>query len=58
MRMLYAPLLHPPRDLMRLCSLDMVSVGSDQQTLTIHLWDHGEHNHVTLSHPSFVTFSN
>jgi len=39
-------------------SLDMVSVGSDQRTLTVHLWDHGEHNHVTFSHPSFVTFSN
>ena len=39
-------------------SLDMVSVGSDQQTLTIHLWDHGKHQLATFSYPSFVTFSN
>jgi len=44
--------------LTRVHSLDMVSVGSDRQTLTVHLWDHGERNHVTFSHPSFVTFSN
>jgi integrin alpha FG-GAP repeat containing protein 1 len=29
----------------------MVSIGSDQQTLTIHLWDHGEHHrrHLLIS---------
>jgi len=36
--MLYAPLCRL-RGLTRSPSLDMVSVGSDQQTLTIHLWD-------------------
>ena len=50
--------LHYSRILTRVSSLDMVSIGSDQQTLTIHLWDHGEHYHATSSHPSFVTFSN
>ena len=29
-------------------SLDMVAIGSDQQTLTVHLWDHGEDYHVTF----------
>ena len=46
------------RGLIRVLSLDMVSVGSDQQTLTVHLWDHGEHHNVTFSCPLFVTFSN
>ena len=49
---------HCSRCLTRVYSLDMASVGSDQQTLTVHLWDHGKYHHVTLSHPPFVTFSN
>lgn len=54
--------LYTPRRLLAflnwICSLDMVSVGSDQQTLTIHLWDHGEHHHVTFSYLPLVTFLN
>ena len=50
--------LHCSRALAWGFSLDMVSIGSDQQTLTVHLWDHGEDYRVAFSHPSFVTFSN
>ena len=33
--------MHYSRFLIWVSSLDMVSIGSDQQTLTVHLWDHG-----------------
>ena len=27
----------------------MISVGSDQRTLTVHLWDHGERQYITFA---------